>query len=95
NTIGGAPFAQGPWGSSITNPTGDGGVTFPLTLSTAFPVYNSSGPLVLTPATGVSWLPRDYPIPYSQQWSFNIQTELPSNTSWRSATSAPKAITCR
>jgi hypothetical protein len=80
NTIGGTPFAQGPWSSSQTYATLDSGVSFPLTLSTAFPVYNTSGPLVLNSATSVSWLARDYPVPYSQQWSFNIQRELPSHT---------------
>jgi hypothetical protein len=78
NTIGGTPFAQGPWSQSLTYQTLDSGVTFPLTLSTAFPAYSARGPLVLTTATGVSWLPRNYSIPYSQQWSFNVQRELPS-----------------
>lgn len=80
NTIGGTPFAQGPWSQSINYTTTDSGVTFPLTLSNAFPAYDTGGALVLTPKTGVSYLPRQYPTAYSQQWSLNIQRELPSHT---------------
>jgi hypothetical protein len=69
----------GPWNVSEAWQTPDNGITFPLTLSTAFPlvVLDPKAPYRVTTGTSVNWMPRAYNDPYMQQWSLNFQRELP------------------
>lgn len=37
------------------------------------------GPIVVSPATNVSWMPRPYPNASQQQWNLNVQRQLPKD----------------
>jgi hypothetical protein len=58
--------------------TTDGGITFPLTLSEAFPVVPVERTLV--PQDSVATIGPEYPAPYVSQWTLSIQREMLRNT---------------
>ena len=64
--------------ASRTFQTTDNGITFPLTLSEAFPVVPVERTLV--PNDSVATIGPDYPAPYVNQWTFSIQREMLRNT---------------
>jgi len=72
-----AQFSRG-FTAARTFQTTDGGITFPLTLGTAFPVV----PLdrSLSPLDSVSTIGPEYPAPYTSQWTLSIQREVLSHT---------------
>ena len=77
-------------GNAFTNP-GPGQATntyvangaanlFPVTFAnfaTTAQIPVLGGPIVVSPNSNVSWLPRDYPNASQQQWNLNIQHQLP------------------
>ena len=72
----GDPYTTGPWSRSYNYVSLDNGITFPLTLREGFPPVSFNDPYVLSPLTGVGWLPRNYLDGYMQQWGLNIQREV-------------------
>ncbi len=77
NSVGSlSSFATG-YTATQTFQTTDGGITFPLTLSTAYPVVPVTRNL--TPLTAVYTIGPNYPTPYSSEWTFSMQHELAGN----------------
>jgi hypothetical protein len=70
-------FGKG-YTAARTFQTTDNGITFPLTLSEAFPVV----PIVrdLVPQDSVSTIGPEYPAPYVNQWTLSFQREVHRNT---------------
>lgn len=78
NSIGAlANFSAG-FTASQTFQTTDGGITFPLTLSTAFPFV----PIThnLSPLTSVYSIGPNYPTPYSSEWTLSLQQQVWGST---------------
>lgn len=77
HTLGALGLSKG-FTAAQTFQTTDGGITFPLTLSEAFPVV----PLerTLAPNESVSTIGPDYPAPYTNQWTVSGQHEVFRNT---------------
>jgi hypothetical protein len=78
NTIGGAPFATGAWNRTLTYSAANTGVTFPLALRDAFPAVDLNAPV--GPQTSGSYVPRNFPTMYAQQWSFDLQRQISGRT---------------
>jgi hypothetical protein len=77
HTLGAFNLSKG-FTAARTFQTTDGGITFPLTLSEAFPVVPLDRSLALNES--VSTIGPDYPAPYSNQWTVSGQHEVFRNT---------------
>ncbi|MCC6394594.1 MAG: carboxypeptidase regulatory-like domain-containing protein, partial [Bryobacterales bacterium] len=75
----GSMTTLGPWQQSYNYIT-QNDITYPYSLQVGGPAVSLDQPYVLGPTTAVTWIPRDYPDAYMQQWSFNIQREIVSGT---------------
>jgi hypothetical protein len=74
----GAPGYNKGFTATRTFQTLDGGITFPLTLSTAFPVVPITR--ALNPGDAVATIGPSYPAGYDTQWTFSIQREVVAHT---------------
>jgi hypothetical protein len=74
NPIGGAnEFTRG-FTAAKTFQTTDGGITFPMLLSQAFPVVTLSRDV--GPTDTVSTIGPNYPLPYMNEWTLSLQREV-------------------
>ncbi len=78
--LGKTPFTAGPWSRTYSYSSLDSGVTFPITLRGGVPPMSFNDPYVLSLLTGVSWLSRNYPPAYMQQWNLNVQRGVGAGT---------------
>ncbi|MCC6394273.1 MAG: carboxypeptidase regulatory-like domain-containing protein, partial [Bryobacterales bacterium] len=69
----------GPWRRDFSYITQDN-MTYPYSLQVGGPAINPDQPYVLGPMVTATWIPRNYPDAYMQQWSFNIQREIAPGT---------------
>jgi hypothetical protein len=76
NAVGGEPFTAGPWFRTITFPSPDNGITFPITLAKGFPLVGVNSPYGPDPTLSVTYTPSHIDLGYMQQWNMNIQRQL-------------------